>query len=84
VATSENGDQMGKHLLLNGVAKSGCLNESSRPLLSTDKTLAMIREKLNTPQAIDVEFAAIPAKRLSAGVSTSQCPYNQVVKHYVN
>lgn len=39
--------------------------------------LAMIREKLNTPQAIDAEFATIPVKRLSAGVSTSQYPHNQ-------
>lgn len=37
----------------------------------------MIREKLNTPQAIDAEFATIPVKRLSAGLSTSQFPHNQ-------
>jgi protein tyrosine phosphatase len=63
------------------VAKSGCLSngKESTPKvpLSTDKTLAMIREKLNTPQAIDAEFATIPVKRLSAGVSTSQFPHNQ-------
>jgi hypothetical protein len=39
----------------------------------------MIRDKLNTPQAIDAEFATIPVKRLSAGVSTSQYPHNQVI-----
>lgn len=39
--------------------------------------LTLLKEKLETAQAIDAEFAAIPGKRLSAGVSTSQHPENQ-------
>ncbi|KAI6228903.1 hypothetical protein M3Y99_01169900 [Aphelenchoides fujianensis] len=67
-----------KHALLNGVAKSGALAAvEQRPLSSTDKMLEMIYEKLKIPQACDAEFAAIPAKRLSAGLSTSQHPDNQ-------
>ena len=37
----------------------------------------MLREKLETPQAIEAEFAAAPLKRLSAALSTSQHPQNQ-------
>lgn len=36
-------------------------------------------KKLAVPQAVEMEFGGIPAKRLSAGYSTSQCPENQVI-----
>lgn len=40
----------------------------------------MLIEKLLITQAVETEFAGIPAKRLSAGYSTSQSPENQVKK----
>ncbi|KAI6186680.1 hypothetical protein M3Y98_00159000 [Aphelenchoides besseyi] len=77
-STDPNMLNQSKHALLNGVAKSGALNSiEQKPLTSTDKMLKMIYEKLNTFQAIDAEYTVIPAKRITAGYSTSQHPENQ-------
>ncbi|KAI1722797.1 protein-tyrosine phosphatase domain-containing protein [Ditylenchus destructor] len=39
--------------------------------------LGSLNAKLAVPQAVEMEFAGIPGKRLSAGFSTSQYPHNQ-------
>ncbi|VDD95388.1 unnamed protein product [Enterobius vermicularis] len=70
-----------RHVLLNGIVEQN----SKRPLLgvaeasalsTNDETLSKLLLKLNTPDALDDEFAVIPNKRMSAGVSTSQKPDN--------
>uniref|UniRef100_A0A0N5AJW9 Tyrosine-protein phosphatase domain-containing protein n=1 Tax=Syphacia muris TaxID=451379 RepID=A0A0N5AJW9_9BILA len=70
-----------RNVLLNGIAEqsynqllSGAAESSA--LMTNDETLAEILRKLNTPDALDDEFAVIPNKRMSAGVSTSQKPDN--------
>uniref|UniRef100_A0AC35G6L6 Uncharacterized protein n=1 Tax=Panagrolaimus sp. PS1159 TaxID=55785 RepID=A0AC35G6L6_9BILA len=43
---------------------------------TNDETIRNLSTKLSNPAILDVEFASIPQKRISAGASTSQLPEN--------
>ena len=83
--------QASRHLLINGVVLNG-RPDFLKPLetvrhrkgfengelesKTNDETIRTLTSKLTNPSVLEVEFASIPQKRISAGASTSQLPEN--------
>ncbi|VDN00972.1 unnamed protein product [Thelazia callipaeda] len=79
-----------RHVMLNGVLQQHAVSSNGKyadllgavpiadpmSIPSNDQTLRKLLKKLTTDDVLDEEFALIPNRRMSAGVSTSQKPEN--------